>query len=355
MNALQKLLHRPFFIKLLHWEYWPFNAVYGPIYIFWVLLCIRTRSFFFFNAANPSIKNGGFVLESKMDIYRLMPKQYYPTTIFCKTGISSETLCALLQKEQLNYPLVGKPDIGGRGKGVKKLLSATEVMEYAQQSKVDFLLQEFIPYKFEVGIFYYRYPNEEKGHISGIVSKDFLTLTGDGLHTMQELLLQDKRFILQLPVLKQTYGGMLMQVLPKGEKKVLVPYGNHARGAKFIDASHLVDEQLTNTIDAIGKSIPHFYYGRMDVMYNDWNELKKGSGFAIVEVNGAGSEPTHIYDPQHTIFFAWKEIIRHWAILNKISRQNHKQLNMPYMHFKDGMRMLKENAAYEKIFSTIND
>ncbi len=32
MNPLQRILHRPFFIKLLHWEYWNMTVVYGPIY-----------------------------------------------------------------------------------------------------------------------------------------------------------------------------------------------------------------------------------------------------------------------------------------------------------------------------------
>jgi len=141
--------------------------------------------------------------------------------------------------------------------------------------------------------------------------------------------------------------------LPPGEKQLLVPFGNHARGAKFIDISHLIDAKLTKTIDAVCKSIPGFYFGRMDVRYNDWDEMKEGKGFSIIEVNGAGSEPTHIYDPSHSIFFAWKEIIRHWIILSKISRQNHKLLKLPYMRFKDGIQMFKENAAYEKIFKNV--
>jgi hypothetical protein len=354
MNFFKRLLYRPFFIKLLHWEYWSFNTVYGPIYIFWVLLCIRTRSFFFFSAANPSIRNGGFLLESKMDIYNIMPRAYYPPTIFFKAGINSNELFWHLQKLKLTYPVIGKPDIGGRGKGVKKLYSAEEVVEYAINSKVDFLLQDFVEYEFEVGIFYYRYPKEEKGRISGIVGKEFLTVEGDGITTTADLLKKDKRFILQLPVLNATMGNELKRVLPKGERKVLVPYGNHARGAKFIDASHLIDDTLTETIDAICRQIPHFYFGRMDIRYNNWDEMKQGRCFSIIEVNGAGSEPTHIYDPAHTIFFAWKEIIRHWIILNKISRQNHKLQKLPYMRFKDGMQMFKENAAYEKIFKQVN-
>ena len=51
MNFIQSLLHRPFFIRLLNWEYWSFAAVYTWIYPIWLLLCLRARSFFFFAAA----------------------------------------------------------------------------------------------------------------------------------------------------------------------------------------------------------------------------------------------------------------------------------------------------------------
>jgi len=58
-----------------------------------------------------------------------------------------------------------------------------------------------------------------------------------------------------------------------------------------------------------------------------------------------------MYDPKHSVFFAWKEIIRHWKILWRISGINHRTQNMPYMHFSEGMQMFKENTAYVKMIS----
>ena len=63
---------------------------------------------------------------------------------------------------------------------------------------------------------------------------------------------------------------------------------------------------------------------------------------SIIEVNGAGSEPTHIYDPRHTIFFGWKEIIRHINILCKISMQNHRK-GYPYLTVREGLQMFRED------------
>ena len=290
-------------------------------------------------------------MESKKEIYDIIPSQYYPKTILIKEQSTKEEIFALVKPSALSFPLIGKPDIGMRGLSVKKLENENDILEYARVSKVDFLLQEFIPFEQEVGIFYYRFPNETKGHLSGIVGKEFLSVIGDEVSTIETLLTKDKRYILQLPTLQKAYGEKLSEVLEKGEKFLLVPYGNHARGAKFIDLSYLIDEQLTNTIDRVCKQIDGFYFGRMDVRYNSWEELKEGKNFGIVELNGAGSEPTHIYDPQHSIFFAWKEIIRHWKILWRISRINHRKEKIPYMNFSSGMQMFRDNTAYVKMIS----
>jgi hypothetical protein len=290
-------------------------------------------------------------MESKKEIYDIIPPEYYPKTILVNANTCKEQILRAVNVARLTFPLIAKPDIGMRGLSVKKLYNTNDIIEYAQSSKVDFLLQEFIPFEQEVGIFYYRYPHESKGHISGIVGKEFLAVTGDGISTIETLLGKDKRYILQLPILRKAYGADLQQVLKAEEDFILVPYGNHARGAKFIDLSHLADEQLRTIIDHVCKKVPGFYFGRMDVRYNNWEELKQGKNFAIVELNGAGSEPTHIYDPKHSVFFAWKEIIRHWQILWKISRVNHRTQNIPYMDFSAGMQMFKENSAYVKMIS----
>ena len=342
MNWFQRLSYRPFFIKLFHWEYWSFNTVYIPIYIVWVGLCIRARSFFFFAASNPAIKNGGFLNESKKEIAPLIPKHLHPRTVFFSLPCNADFVLQQLQQEGLSFPMIGKPDIGGRGRGVKALKDEDEVRGYVKNASLDFHIQEFIGYKNEVGIFYYRFPDNESGEISGIVRKEFLKVRGDGNQSIYELLQKDKRAVLQSASLKKAYGKDLLQVLPLGEEKILVPYGNHARGAKFVDDSCLIDDGLTGTIDGICRQIPGFYFGRLDIRFNDWEELKQGKNFSVIEVNGAGSEPTHIYDPRHSLFFAWKEIIRHWVLLWRISRINHKK-GQRYLTLKEGIMMFKED------------
>ncbi len=347
MNWWQRFLHRPFLIRLLHWEYWSFSAVYMWIYPIWFVLGLRIRSFFFFSAANPTIKNGGMLMESKKEIYDILPADMYPKTILIPPGLDESEVRERVRKNGFTYPLIAKPDIGGKGRGVKKIESEDELVSYLKKFPLNMLVQDYIVFEEEVGIFYYRYPNEEKGRISGIVGKHFLKVEGDGISTIEELVKKEKRYILQLPSLQSTLGEELSRVLRPGEVQILAPYGNHARGALFLNYSDWADERLVDSIDRICKRIPGFHFGRLDLRYRSLELLKEGKDFSLVEVNGAGSEPTHMYDPKHSLFYAWKEIVRHWIILWRISRQNHKK-GFRYMTWSEGIRMFNDSKRYDR-------
>jgi hypothetical protein len=329
------------------------GAVYAIVYPVFAWLCVRSGFKFFINTSNPKITNGGFLLESKKDIYDQLPVTLHPKTLLFAGGTPACQVLQSIGENNLCYPLMAKPDIGMRGLAAKKINSEADLFKYIPCFTVNFLIQEFIPLENEVGVFYYRFPGENKGHISGIVAKEFLTVYGDGKTTLWELLKKDKRFVLQLGTLLKEYGAEMNEVLKAGEKKLLVPYGNHARGAKFLDYSHLIDEELSNTIDKICQQVPEFYYGRIDLRYNSWEELKKGKNISIIELNGAGSEPTHMYDPKHSLVFAWKEIIRHWILLWQISHANHKR-GYPYMKLKEGIKLLRDNIAYTKVLEEVH-
>ena len=343
----------PFFIKLFHWEYWPFHLVYAPIYPVWIWYCIRARSLFFFGASNPAIKNAGFLMEPKSEIDLLIPEQYKPATLFFAPGTAVEKIIQAVIDKQLHYPLVIKPDIGMQGKAVIKVHNDWELQNTVSKFTVNFLVQPFIPFPREVGVFYVRYPDEKHGRITGIVEKEFLTVTGDGYNTIEQLLYNTPRYILQIPVLKTLLGVEMNDILQKGENRILVPYGNHVRGALFLDSTYKNTKQIETLIDNVCQSIDGFYYGRLDIRFNSFEELGNNKNWSIIELNGAGSEPTHIYDPKHSLFFAWKEIIRHWKILYGISMQN-KRKGFLFLKFKDGIAMFKENREYVKMLEEIS-
>jgi hypothetical protein len=297
------------------------------------------------------MRNGGFLMDSKKEIYDLIPKQFYPTTRLVKEDVPFKEVTKLIENAQLNFPLIAKPDIGLRGSAVKKISSLDQLRVYHSKANFDYLVQDLIPYENEVGIFYVRFPNEAKGRITSIVAKEFLIVEGDGVATIEELLKKNPRYALQLKALQKEYGTDFKSTLAKGERRNLVPYGNHARGAKFIDYSHLISPQLTHVIDDMCLQIEGFYFGRMDLMYNSWEELEQGKNFSVVELNGAASEPTHIYDPKHSLLFAWKELARHIGYMFQISVENHKR-GHAYLPHKTGMEQYKlHNKQFNRILN----
>jgi hypothetical protein len=76
-----------FWTKLKNWDYWPLEVVYFPIFFYWLWLSIKSRSMFFFSAANPSIESGGMLGESKYKILENIPGDYKPKTFLIKVPL----------------------------------------------------------------------------------------------------------------------------------------------------------------------------------------------------------------------------------------------------------------------------
>lgn len=337
---------RLFWHRVTHWEYWPFEMVYYPLFPVWLFFSIKARSFFFFNAANPSMTNGGMTMESKMEIYKKIPQKFIPKTLLSPKALTIKELLATMSTEAIEFPCIVKPDIGMKALGVEKISSEEELKAYRKKNGQDFLVQEMIVFPKEVGVFFVRMPGEDNGRITGMVSKEFLSVVGDGNSTLRELIRKDPRSHLQYKALNKKFEHRLEEVLKAGEELILVPFGSHTRGAKFIDVTHRVTPQLEEMINTICTQIEGFYYGRLDILYTNLEALAQGKDFSVIEVNGAGSEATHVYDPQHSLFFAWQEITRHWNYLCTISMINHRK-GHPYLSYRAGRAMLKASNRME--------
>ncbi len=316
------------------------HLVYFPIYFLWTWYAIKAKSIFFFNASNPTIRNGGFIMESKKKIYDLIPEKYYPKTELIESKTSFENVLQILEKSEIKFPFITKPDIGLRGSAVKKIHNLKDLKNYFDKADFDFLIQDFIAFDKEIGVFYVRYPNQKLGKITGIVEKEFLIVSGDGKSTIETLIKKNPRYEMQLPTLQKEFGIKLQEILENGAKLNLVPYGNHIRGAKFLDSSYLISDKLNAVFNEMCTQIDGFYFGRLDIMYNNFDELESGKNFAVVELNGAASEPTHIYDPKHSIFFAWRELARHITYMYEISIENNKS-GFPFLTHKVGIEQYK--------------
>ncbi len=310
-----------FVIKYIKFEYWPWWFFYIPILPYWLVLSIKNRSLAFFSAANPGIELGGFFGESKSDILSKIDPRYLPKSIDVGQ-MRFDQLKENIAEQEIAFPLIAKPDIGGRGVDVEKIDSLALLESYHNRAKGKYIIQEYVTYAIELGVFYSRMPNEQKGLVTSVTLKEFLTVTGDGHSTIEALMEQSTRARFQIDRLRQTSGNLLDTILPLGEEKVLEPIGNHCRGTRFIDANYLINENLHRVFDAISLPIAGFYYGRFDLKVRSVEDLYAGEHIRIMELNGASSEPGHIYDSSNTVFRAYRDLAAHWKRLSEISKAN---------------------------------
>jgi hypothetical protein len=281
--------------------------------------------------------------ESKYDILRRLPDYLLPKTRLIKLPSTSEEVLELLQTEGFSFPVIFKPDIGERGFRVKKIFSRDEAIHYLNTAPGDFIVQELLELPVECGVFYTRFPDEETGKVTSLVIKEMLSVTGDGQSSLRQLILHHDRAKLQWDRLEQQFAAQLDAVPVKNEKVELNPIGNHCLGTKFLNGNSFIDHELSASFDAIGKTIDGFYFGRFDLKCASLDDLRKGE-VKIMEVNGCGAEPAHIYHPGFSLWKAWGVLFVHWKNLYRISVQNHRK-GIPYTSFSEGKEIYRRFSA----------
>ncbi|HXH18538.1 MAG TPA: hypothetical protein VNJ07_05595 [Chitinophagales bacterium] len=341
----------PFLIKLTHWEFWPFYIVYIPVYFYFLWLAVKARSLFFFSASNPGVETGGLFGESKWNVLQKVSPELIPKTVLIKSETPIAVTLERLRHAGIGFPLIAKPDIGERGFLVEKIEDARSLEGYLSRFKIDFLLQEYVDDAFEYNILFYKMPGEANGCISSVTIKQYMSVTGDGKSSVLELMQRDYHAVMQVERFKKEKRKVLEMIPARGETLKIEPIGNHARGATFFDGRKLIDKRMTDTFNAISKRIPDMNIFRFDVKCKAPDDLKTGL-FKIVELNGAGGEPTHIYETGYSLFRAWKDLLHQWNIIYTVSRLNHKS-GVKYMSFKEGIGGLKNYLAYKSRLRTI--
>jgi hypothetical protein len=72
--------------------------------------------------------------------------------------------------------------------------SQDDVRRYLETASGELIVQEYVP-GIEFGVFYCRFPNEERGRVISITEKRLPEITADGHSTVQDLILNDSRAV----------------------------------------------------------------------------------------------------------------------------------------------------------------
>ncbi len=341
--------------KYRRWEFWPTWMFYPPVIAICAWLSLKHRGLALPALANPSFRNGGIVGESKIEILRMLmhaaPESVAHGYLLPAGALQKrlESFLRIRKRHELSYPLVLKPNVGQRGAGFKLVHSDPEAQAYLARLKSDVMVQRYIADEKEVGIFYYRMPGRSRGEIFAVTEKAFPYVTGDSVSTFDELLHKDERASLIANTYLRRFPELRGKVLEAGERLRLVEAGNHCQGCIFRNGGHLLSEALRDRIDDVSKAIPGFFIGRYDIRYSSDDDLLRGENFTIIELNGAASEATNIYDERNSLLSAYRTLYQQWDLVYCIGRANRERGYTPISVFevlRDAVRYASISKAY---------
>ena len=342
INSIRKLL-----FKITHWETWHYLAKYLPIAPVWLWYCIKARSLWFFTTSNPTITFGGFEGETKREMYEQLPSHLYPESIYIQHTNLFNDVEQLVQQSGIEYPLAVKPDAGMMGFMFRKIKNSDELKQYHNSMPADYIIQQLVDYPLEVSVFYYRFPGQLSGTITGFIKKEFLQVTGDGISTLDILINKYERAAFRLEELRSKHADRLQDIIPAGKHYILSYALNLSRGGRLVSLEKEKDERLLRVFDDISLHTKHFYYGRYDIKCASVEALKEGKDFYILEYNGCGAEPHHIYGNGNTLLQAYSIVLKHWKVLYQISTINHRK-GIPYWSYRKGRDFLKNAKKHFK-------
>ncbi len=313
--------------RWLHFEFWPSQIFYLPIVPYYIYLSLRHGSFLLPFYAGNAFKHGGLIGESKWDFLKHLSPDASATlpAIMVKEGEAMSEIRQKLTSAGIDFPLIAKPDVGQRGFGVRVIATEGDLDSYLRLSAGAVILQRKSQFGQEAGVFYIRLPTEERGFIFSVTDKEFPFVVGDGESRLGDLILRDPRARIIAAVYFERHKAKLDFVLPPSQRFYLSECGNHCQGAVFLNGKDLASPELLGAIEGIAHGIPGFFFGRVDLRYKDAATLKNGREFEIIEVNGAGSEATHIWDSKTTLAEAYGTLFQQWQYLFRIGALVKKQ------------------------------
>jgi len=314
--------------RLRHWEFWPAWMFYPPVAIYCIWLAVKYRGLTLPTAANPGMFSSGLIGESKSAILRELsatsPEFTADSALIPSANIAErlEALDTNVRELKLECPYILKPDLGQRGAGIKLIRTKAQAQVYLRETNAPLVVQRYAPGPQEVGVFYYRLPHEERGRIFAITEKIFPKLIGDGRSTVAELIQQDSRAGLIAETYLRRFAARRDEVLAEGEELRLVEAGNHAQGCIFRDGMRLGTSELETRIDEISRKLNGFFIGRYDIRFTHEDDLRAGRNFQIIELNGAASEATSIYDSRNSLWMAYRTLFQQWELVFAIGAAN---------------------------------
>lgn len=302
--------------RLMRWEFWPIWAIYGAMSPSLLSMMLRYRSVRMPTLVNPLIPGGGLAGESKTAIGEALDRaeaHAIPTLVLEPGGVESRTEAAerFQAQAEIGWPLVFKPDVGERGRGVAIVRDTDGIREYLEAEAGRTLVQAFVGGD-EFGLFFIRRPGlrGRKGELFSIARKSPREVIGNGVDSLERLILLDPICLPMAPKLLRLNGDRLQEVPAMNERVRVTELGTHSLGCRFLVGEDLRSEALEEAVDRLSATLD-VDLGRYDVRAPDEAALMRGE-FKVIEFNGLTGEPAHMYDPRYGLFAGLRILRAQW-------------------------------------------
>ena len=306
-----------------------------PMITQWLWLGVRHGSVTLPSSANPNITAGGLVGDTKSEYFDCMgptARSRVADFVMIKPQGAASVPAALMamREANLDFPIVAKPDLGWCGFGVRRIDDAASLANYLSRfpSNADLMLQKYLAEPGEAGLFYMRHPCEQSGRLLGILLRHYPQVTGDGIRTIAQLIDADVRLQRTTGNAEHECSYEPKQVPAAGEIVRLSLIASTRVGGRYEDGSNYTTAELSAAVDAIAHDMPQFHVGRFDVRYVTLEHLRRGE-FTIMEVNGAGSEAVHAWDPRYSIRDVYRIVFAKQRLLFALAAANRARGHMP--------------------------
>lgn len=308
-------------LRITRAEFLPLTIVYAIPFLYTLFQSLRLGRSFYPAALNPAIgESGGFDQLNKSSIMALFPSQYQPPSLSF-SGLEQDSFLQEVNRI-IGYPCFAKPEDQIQGIGVVKVESEAALRQYLASQQGPLLVQKALPTEPEYAVFICRLPGQLL-HVTGITAKEFLAVTGDGLHSVREMLLGNIRYRMAKDKLEKAYPELLGSISAKGERVLVQPVGNHNLGTRFVDVTHLATPAMDAFFDTI---VPEgICYGRFDMKAVSIDSLETGEGLWIIEFNGSIAEPVQYLDSKYNWWQAQRILLHHFRWQKDIGAAQYKR------------------------------
>tara|TARA_B100001093_G_C26765265_1_gene987591 strand:+ start:1079 stop:1393 length:315 start_codon:yes stop_codon:yes gene_type:complete len=94
------------------------------------------------------------------------------------------------------------------------------------------------------------------------------------------------------------------------------------QGRFFMDGTKFITPVLERFIDDMSRGVDGFYFGHNDFRVPSEEDLMNGQNIRIIELNGFTSESTNIYDPKHSLWRAYKTLLKQYDLAFEIVQKS---------------------------------